>query len=124
MASEKIEREDGTPLAEGDGVALQSVEIADALPTEKHGFSIDFRLGPYPIDAPRSQRRAMYVFLKPISQKAQKAMKWIGRDQIIGSVPLTEQGALDVMADDRVKEGVCRMVLGPALELAKQVDES
>lgn len=124
MGSEKIERSDGAPLAVGDGAELQSVTIEGALPTERYGFAIEFKLGPYPIDAPKSQRSAMYVFLTPISQKTQKALEWIGRDRIIGHVPLTQQGALDVQADDRIKEAVCRMVLGPALGLAKQVEES
>lgn len=124
MKAGRVENADGTPLVSGDGADLQSVTIADALPTEKYGFSIEFKLGPYPIDAPASQRRAMYVFLTPISQKARKALEWIGRDQIIGHVPLTQQGALDVELDDRIKEGVCRVVLAPALELARQVDES
>lgn len=124
MSSERIENADGTPLFEGDGADLQSITIADVLPTEVHGFSVTFAIGPYPADAPHSHRRALYATLKPQSEKARLALRYVGRDAIEGHVPLTPEGVLDIEADEKVREHACRMALAPALELARQVDES
>lgn len=88
---------DGTPvsvddLADKDSVVVHVAEV-DLIPTTVHGFSVHWKLGPYPIDSPRTHRKAVYVELWPVDERARKLCKEKNRERMHAFTPLTAKGA-------------------------------
>lgn len=96
----------------------------DALPAEIHGFSIEFKLGPYPPDAPESHRRALYTFLRPTTPELAKRLAWSGDDAIVSQAQLEPDTATALAAgtlEETEREALCVAALRPAAELARKV---
>lgn len=77
----------------------QALKVSDVFPAEFQGFSVEFGVGPYPLDSPRSHRRAMYAVCKPRNAHARAVCEFKNRDKVIGMVPLTPEGAAEIEAD-------------------------
>ena len=113
-----------TDLDFGDhGTAVLRVVERDALPQELFGFSVKTYIGPYPADAPRSHRRAVYAELVPVHPDNVERMRRAGRTRILVSIPLTVEAARDIDADPQGKlaEDVGRDAIAHALPLARTV---
>lgn len=92
----------------------------DVLPTEVHGFTVKVGVGPYPPDVALSHRQAMYAELIPETEKAKAAMKFAGRERILGMAPLTRRAAKEIHEDPTgwLAEIVSRRALQEAAKLA------
>jgi hypothetical protein len=99
---------------------------APVIPGELYGFSVTVAIGPYPIDAPLSHRKAMYAELRPNTDHTRAVFRRLNRDRILGQVPLTMRAGLEIQADPdgRLAEKVGLAALREASKLAKQVDDS
>lgn len=109
-----------------DGLEVAATRTRDAIPKELHGFRVTVGLGPYPPEAERSHRRAMYARLTPVSRHAQRIMRRMGRQEIVGHVQLTAEGAADCELDPQgpTAEQAALLALAPASRIARDVARS
>lgn len=102
-------------------IGTPTVEAAEA-----HGFSIEILIGPYPPQARKSHRRAVYAKLRPIDERIRAAMERVtGKDLILGSAELTADGLATILhGDEQAKEAIAATALRPALREAKKVHDA
>lgn len=84
---------------EASGVGVIRSISKPTIPTTVQGFSVRVGTGIYPPDAPNSHRRAVYADLMPVSPEAQALCRKMGRERVLGIVPLTPDG-FKIIADD------------------------
>ena len=77
---------------EASGVGVITSIAQPTIPTIVHGFSVRVGIGIYPPDAPNSHRRAVYADLMPITPEAHALCQRLGRERVLGMVPLTPHG--------------------------------
>lgn len=106
------------------GSQVVKATTVPVVPAELHGFSLTVGLGPYPPDAPRSHRKAMYAELLPITTHARAVLDRMGRERILAISPLTPQAAEAIRREPqgRLAEIVATQTLRLASGLAKQVE--
>lgn len=108
------------------------IETTDALPTELHGFTVETFVGPYPIDAQGSHRRAVYARLRPTTPELQSRLRWIGRTHILAHAELTADGLLELELDnptpsadaEEARQSIGLAVIAAAAKKAKSVAEA
>lgn len=105
------------------GSEVVKVTATPIIPTDLHGFTVTVGLGPYPPGDPCPGQHAVYAELIPMTQQALMAMQHIGRQRILGMVPITPEAAADVKADPggRLAEELATVALGQAAKLAAPI---
>lgn len=105
-----------------DGSQVVKLTSTDIIPAEVHGFAVRLGIGPYPQDAPRSHRRALYAELTPVSSEARTAMAYKGRARILATTPLTPEAAAAVQAypNSQLSERLATATLANASRLARR----
>jgi len=101
---------------------LQTVPV---IPPEVHGFTVKVGVGTYPPGAERSHRRAMYAELRPSSDRTRERLRRMGRERILGMVPLQSDAVRDILAhrDGQLAEMAATDALREASKLARQVNQ-
>lgn len=109
-----------------DGSQVVKVTATPIVPDELHGFSVTVGVGPYPPQQPRPGEHAVYAELIPMTQKALTAMHHIGRQRILGMVPITPEAATDVKAEPggQLAEMLATQALAAAAQLARPIATS
>lgn len=109
-----------------------TIETTDVVPTLLHGFTVETFVGPYPIDARGSHRRAVYARLRPTTTDLRKRLEWIGRTHILGHAELTADGLLELELDnptpsadaEEARQSCVLAALAPAAAMAKSVADA
>jgi hypothetical protein len=107
------------------GSEVVKATLTPVIPAELHGFTVTVGIGPYPPGQPQPGREAVYAELLPMSEKARRALKYIGRERILGMVPLTVEAAGECKANPQgqLAEIVARRAVAEASRLARTIDQ-
>lgn len=93
----------GNPVAvadlDADAQQVVAVTQTDVVPAMVHGFAVRHFMGPYPIDARQSHRKAIYVELWPVDAQAVDLCKKLGSERVHAFTPLTPDGVAEIEAD-------------------------
>ena len=127
MADRRLLDAAGNPIVVADLPDQDTTVIAVAetpvIPTTVHGFSVDVKgMGPYPIDAPKSHRKAMYVELIPISPEARSLCDAKNAERIHANTPLGPELAAIIAAEPNGKaaEEAVLVTLRAAVKLLRK----
>lgn len=103
------------------GTEVVKVTATPVIPADLHGFTVTVGIGPYPPGDPKPDQRAVYAELIPMTQRALDTMHYMGRSRILGMVPLTPEGATEILADPggRQAEEAATLALREASKLAR-----
>ena len=103
------------------GAEVLKTRLTPVIPDEADGFTVRVGIGPYPPDRPRSRKRAVYAELTPRSAHAKGLMLAVNRDRVLGMVPLTASGAIELAAEPGgvAAERAATLALREALRLVR-----
>lgn len=101
------------------------------IPTTVHGFAVEIAVGPYPANHRSSHRRAIYAYLRPMTDQLERKLKRYGlkRGMIVGQAAVDAKmgKALQLPEGDpgrptsEEEEQLVMAALRPAAKLAKMV---
>jgi hypothetical protein len=104
---------------------VAEVTVTEVIPAELHGCRVTVGVGPYPPDGGHTVQKAMYAELVPTTVTAQRRLKQMNRQRILGMVPLSPEGAALIESDPQGKEAehAALVALREASKLAKGIDQ-
>lgn len=74
-------------------------ETEQLIPTEIHGFTVRMELGPYPLNAEHTHRKALYAVFTPATYSNIEKLRYVNAREIRGMLPLTAEQTTDLLTD-------------------------